>query len=212
MKFVQVLLVLFFISIAVANDDVIHLVGPGGSSYEKLSEHRMQSKLIATAEKYKEYGLVDRATHHDMAFPKDIDEYTSMNGFGVLWVTSHAHVKEELPIKNFRIYAEKTGTIGLDPIFVFSSEENNELVSRVLGRYRSDSVFMVPFFEDTKGATIVADYSANRENFVLGKITDEFPFIVKNPKRLSKSVAYPDMEKFRIMLKREYPISGEIIE
>ena len=212
MKIFQALLTSFVFSFALANDEVIHLVGPGDSAYEKLSSLKMQNKLVASAEKYKKYGSVDRATHHDMAFPKDINEYSSMNGFGVMWVTSHTHVKEELPIKNFRIYMEKFGTIGLEPMYVLSSEENNELVSKVLGKYRNDSIFMVPFFEETKGATLLADYSVNRDNFVLGKIIDEFPFLIENPVRLTKDVGYPDMENFHIMLKREYPISQELIE
>ncbi|MCP4100449.1 MAG: hypothetical protein GY750_03320 [Lentisphaerae bacterium] len=212
MKIIQALLVSFVFTFALANDDVVHLVGPGDSAYEKLSSLKMQNKLVASAEKYKKYGFVDRATHHDMAFPIDVNEYSSMNGFGVMWVTSHTHVKEELPLKNLRIYMEKFGTIGLEPMYVFSSEEANDLVSKVLGKYRNDSIFMVPFFEETKGATLVADYSINRNDFVLGKIVNEFPFLIENPKKLTKDVAYPDMENFHNMLKREYPISQDLIE
>ncbi len=40
----------------------------------------------------------------------------------------------------------------------------------VFGEYRSDAVYLVPFFKEVIGATLVVDYSMNRADFELGKL------------------------------------------
>jgi len=202
----------FIISISCfADENVVHLVGQGNLVYEKLSRLSMQNTLIESAKEYEKYGHVARATHHDMAYPIDPDEYVRMGGFGILWVTSHSQIKDELPIKNLRILIHDNGTIYLDPIYTFPTEEKNQFVAKVLGKYRSDSIYMIPFFEEEKGAMLLADYSANRKDFKLGGLENEYPPEVGSPIKLPGTINYPNMELFNIMLDREYPIAKDLI-
>lgn len=211
MKLITLFVLFTISSIAIAEDEVVHLVGSDSSSYEELSKLKMQSTLIASAEKYKQYGEVERATHHDMAFPKDREEYVAMQGFGVLWVTSHSQNPKELPIKNIRIYIKDKGTVGIDPIYVFPSKEKHQLVAKVLGKHRSDAIYMIPFYAEMQGGTLLADYSANRTDFVMGNITPTYPSEIGMPFKLSKDVTYPEKAIFRALLEREYPISKYLI-
>lgn len=171
----------------------------------------MQNTLVNSAKEYEKYGQVARATNHDMAYPKDSDEYSKMNGFGILWVTSHSQIKEELPIKNLRISIENIGIIGLEPIYSFSTDEKDKLVAKVLGKHRSDVIYMIPFFEEVRGATLIADYSANRINFILGELEENFPPEVGKLIKLPTVINYPDKDLFNVMLEREYPIAKELI-
>lgn len=209
-------LLLFILSLVIsisclAGEDVIHLVGGGNSVYKELTKLSMQNTLVDTAKKYEKYGQVARATNHDMAYPKDSDEYSKMNGFGILWVTSHSQLKEELPIKNLRISIENIGAIDLEPIYSFSTIEQDELVAKVLGKHRSDAIYMIPFFEEARGSTLIADYSVNRSNFILGKLEKNFPSDIGKPTRLPAVINYPDKDMFNVMLEREYPIAKELI-
>lgn len=195
----------------IAGDGVIHLVHSGNSVYEELTKLSMQNTLVDTAKKYEKYGQIARATNHDMAYPIDSNEYSKMNGFGILWVTSHSQLKEELPIKNLRISIENIGIIDLEPIYSFPTVEQDKLVAKVLGKYRSDAIYMIPFFEEVKGSTLIADYSLNRTNFILGKLEKNFPPEIGKPIRLPSVINYPDMDIFNVMLEREYPIAKELI-
>jgi|GEM_PF-2018845 hypothetical protein len=208
---------LFFILLLIisfsclSDEDVVHLVHGGNSVYEELTKLSMQNTLVNSAKEYEKYGHVARATNHDMAYPKDSDEYSKMNGFGILWVTSHSQLKEELPIKNLRISIENIGTIDLEPIYSFPTDEQDELVAKVLGKHRSDAIYMIPFFEEVRGATLIADYSANRTNFIIGKLEKNFPPEIGKLIKLPTVINYPDMDMFNVMLEREYPIAKELI-
>lgn len=206
----NIFIVIFFsFSIYCLADDT-HLIQKKPGIYEELSKFGMQNILRQTAKEYEKYGYVARSTNHDMAYPKDRDEYIKMNGFGILWITSHSQLKEELPLKNVRVIIENIGTIYLDSIYSFQSDEQDKLVSKVLGEYRSDAIYMIPFFEEVKGATLVADYSANRNGFIIASIDNSFPIEVGSPIRLPPVINYPDMRDIKSMLEREYPISKSL--
>ena len=81
--------------VAVAQEEGIHLVkvDEDEGSYGKLSMLKMQERLVATAEQFKEIGPLARVSHHDMAYPKDSKEYDAMEGSGILWVTSHSQIQ-----------------------------------------------------------------------------------------------------------------------
>lgn len=212
MKIFLLITSLLFISFAsFADEEITHIVVKGNSVSEKLSKLKMQSTLIESAKEFERYGQVARVTHHDMAYPKDRDEYIKAGGFGVLWVTSHSQLKSELPIKNFRISIENIGTMVLKPIYSFTSNERNKFVAKILGGNRTDVIYMIPFFEEMKGATLLADYSANRKDFILGHIEDEYPVELGTPFNLPTQLNYPDLEIFNVMLKREYPIAKDLI-
>lgn len=208
-SFIAFLLIISFTCFA--DDEVIHLVAGGTTIYEELSKLKMQNTLVKSAKEYKKYGQVARATHHDMAYPKDNEEYKKMGGFGVLWVTSHSQLKDELPIKNLRISIENIGTIYLDPIYSFLTDEQDKFVAKILGKNRSDAIYMIPFFEEVKGATLVADYSANRDDFILGNLGKEFPSEIGKPFKLPNEIINPDKKLFNVMLEREYPIVKNIV-
>jgi hypothetical protein len=70
---------------------------------------------------------------------------------------------------------------------------------------------MMPFFEEEKGAILVADYSANRTDFELGDLENTFPQEIGEPIKLPKDINYPNIEVFNIMLEREYPIAKVLI-
>jgi hypothetical protein len=198
----------FIISFScLAEGEVTHIVLGGTSVNEKLTKLRMQNDLIASAKNNEKYGeRIARATHYDMAYQKDIEEYTKLKGFGVLWVTSHSRLQEELPIKNLRVMIEDIGTIGLEPIYSIKSIEQNDLVSKVYGKNRSDSIYMIPFYDEVRGAALIADYAANRTDFVLGHLDNKFPAEIGRLFKLPTKIIYPDKYLFKAMLEREYPI------
>lgn len=195
-----------------AEDEVVHVVHGGASVNAKLTKLRMQNDLIKSARENEKYGeMIARATHYDMAYQKDRDEYILMNGFGVLWVTSHSRLPEELPIKNLRVRIENIGSIGLEPIYSVKSIEADNLVARVFGRNRNDSIYMIPLFDEVRGATLIADYALNRTDFILGDLENEFPADIGSPFKMPAVIVNPDRKIFNVMLEREYPIVRNLV-
>jgi hypothetical protein len=205
--FITIIFSLFVFFPCFADEKVVHIIRGETSVNEKLTKLRMQNDLIDSAKENEKYGeMISRATHYDMAYPKDIDEYSKLKGFGVLWVTSHSRQEDELPIKNLRIKIENIGTIGLEPIYSIKSIEQNKLVSKVYGKNRSDSIYKIPLYNEVRGGALTADYSANRADFILGHLAKEFPSEIGEPLKLPTEIIYPDNKLFNTMLVREYPI------
>ena len=189
-----------------AQDNVIHVAGNDHSSDTSLSQLEIQSRLLKSAKFYEDKGHVARAAHYDFASPASREEYIQMNGFGILWVTTHSHEKEELPLKNVRLSMGGTSAIVLQEISEYASEEPDPLVSKVFGKYRSDAVYIVPLARESRGAKLLADYSLNRTDFNVGSIDEEFDPKIGDPIALQKGIKYPEKSVFETMLRREYPI------
>jgi hypothetical protein len=210
-----IITLIFSLSISspcLAEDQVVHIIQGGTTVNKKLTKLRMHNTLIISAHENEKYGeMIARATHYDMAYPKDFAEYSKVKGFGILWVTSHSRLNEELPIKNLRIKMEGFGTIGLEPIYSIKTIEQNELVAKVYGKNRSDSIYKMPLYDEVRGAALIADYSANRTDFILGHVDKEFPSETGVPIKLPSKITYPDKKLFNAMLEREYPIVSNII-
>jgi hypothetical protein len=191
-----------------AEADGLHVASEGGSGYEKLSTLGMQQRLIATAEQFKEIGPLARTTQFDMAYPRNSEEYGAMNGFGILWVTAHSQVPEELPLNNMRISTAGAGNIELEAYSWFLTIEEDELVASVLGRYRVDAVYLVPFYKEVAGASLLVDYAINRTDFVITHFEASFPDELGALKSLyNNEMKHPETDVFLSMLNREYPIA-----
>ena len=213
MKKLVLVVLLFACGVSAAQDEGIHLwkVNDGEGSYEPLSALKMQKRLIATAEQFKEFSPLARVSHHDMAYPKDAEEYDAMEGSGILWVTSHSQVREELPLQNMRILIDGVGDLTTKAIRVIQTIEKDELVSSVLGQYRADAVYKVPFFKEVAGTALVADYAVNRADFLLGNFKSSFPDYLGTLKSIYDEFEYPSRSVFNSMLRREFPIFNSIL-
>ena len=214
MKKLVLVVLLFACGVSAAQDEGIHLwkENDGEGSYEPLSVRKMQQRLIATAEKFKEFGPLARVSHHDIAYPKDAEEYDAMEGSGILWVTSHSQIREELPLQNMRILIDGVGDLTTKAIRVIQTIEKDELVSSVLGQYRADAVYKVPFFKEVAGTALVADYAVNRAEFLLGHFDSSFPDYLGPLRSIHDEFKYPTSVVFTAMLRREFPIFHSIFE
>ena len=111
-----------------------------------------------------------------------------------------------------RISIDGIGNLTTESIFVTKTMEKDELVSSVLGKYRVDAVYIVPFFKEVAGAALVADYAVNRADFLLGYFNKSFPEELGVLKSIHGEFKYPPSDVFSSMLRREFPIYHSIYE
>jgi len=209
-RIMLVLFVMLFSQTLQCADDPAHLIHTGKTVYEELSLSKMQQKLIDSANEYEKYGEVSRVAHYDIAIPKDRAEYQTMDGNGILWITAHSQLQEELPIKNVRVVMEKMGIFDLSPKFSVQTLEQNSKVAKVLGKYRYDGIYIIPVYDEMQNGILKLDYATNRQNFSVGKILQDcspeiFPLL-----HINQNLQEPKPEEFFTMLKREYPITKEL--
>ena len=72
-------------------------------------------------------------------------------------------------------------------------------------------VYLVPFFRETVGATLVADFSMNRTDYVLGNLETSFPEELGELRSIRDELKYPSRGVFLSMLRREYPIAMDLL-
>ena len=111
-----------------------------------------------------------------------------------------------------RISIDNIGNLTTESIFVTRTIEKDELVSSVLGKYRVDAVYIVPFFKEVAGAALVTDYAVNRVDFLLGYFNSSFPDYLGTLKSIHDEFKYPPSRVFNSMLRREFPNFNSIFE
>lgn len=193
-----------------AQDDQIHVATADQYADKILSQMAIQSRLIESAKHYENVGRVERTIHYDFAYPANREEYLKMNGFGILWVTSHSHQRDELPLKNVRITMGPVNAILLREIAEYVSVERDALISKVFGENRSDAIYLVPLYQESQGASLLADYSLNRTDFRFGKLDHEFNRKIGTPVDIKGDIRYPEKAIFESMLAREFPAFAEL--
>jgi len=152
---------------AAQSQEVDHIEGPGSFGSAALTEDKVVSKLLDTAIEYEQYAPVPRFATSDITFPRDLEEYRSLDGFGLITITAVSQVAEELPFA--RVYF-RNGTRGVELNKIaerlVTLEEPAEVVD-VLGSHRYDVVYEFPLFVRAANIELVIDFAANRSGFVL---------------------------------------------
>ena len=99
----------------------------------------------------------------------------------------------------------------LHPTYTFETEEKDKTVANVLGQYRYDGIFLIPFFEETQSSQIIMDYAVNRNDFLLGKLEAKYPDELGKLITFRQNLEYPDKVVYQRMLFREYPLFESVI-
>jgi len=149
------------------SQDVEHVEGQSSLTYEATTEDKAMRRIVETATENEQYAPVPRAAFSDFTFPRDLEEYESLDGWGLVTITAVSQLAGELPFA--RVYlrngargieltriAERTTTLDEPPVVV-----------EVLGRYRYDAVYEFPLFIRATTVELAIDFAANRTGFVL---------------------------------------------
>jgi hypothetical protein len=182
-----------------------HFVAAGSWSKQPVSPVTMEQRIQSAAKEYQQYGQVSRVAFFDIAFPKDEQEYRSLDGFGVVLVTVLAHAREELPPR--RLFVRNSDSINeLKLITSISSESSGpSLTTKVLGQHRWEALYLFPVAYRVPNTELVMDYRINRLGFVLDRFKATGMSAIAHLPIAAPTRLEPNNSPLLEFVKREYP-------
>lgn len=179
-------------------------------TFQPTTSDSVEKRIAETAEVYKDFD-VPRVALWDVAFPKDREEYESLNKHAVLLITAITHDPTELPLRRlYRRNGDKTTE--LSKIVAWRSETKaGSLARKVLGQYREDTFYLLPIQYYFESGVLLLDFSANRSEFHIHDYPRpvEEDFIVSDKDRRPKEAASVSPSAIREILGREFPVKLE---
>ncbi|HYX67889.1 MAG TPA: hypothetical protein VE825_02050 [Terriglobales bacterium] len=111
----------------------------------------------------------DRYAAYAVAMPKDAAEYQALNKHALLVVAALSKDASELPLKRVYLEQEK-GTTELWPFAVVRRDmPADSAAGKLMGTHRVDSYYLIPLSAWRQPGTLLADFAAHRQEFILGK-------------------------------------------
>jgi hypothetical protein len=196
---------LLVLGAARADDDPSHVLSRGEGGYGGVTPAIFAQRIEDGARKM----LVQypqgaaRVVEFDIAYPKSLAEYQSLNGNGILLLVAVTRNEAELPLARAYIESEDGKPVVLQRISSLRSELGEGSSARVAyGRYRQDAFFLVPLTMLAKRPRISCDFAINRSAFV---VNDE-PLVPADFKAAEpKSRDAPNAAAIKKIVGREYP-------
>lgn len=182
-----------------------HIIDKGYWASQPVSPMEMNIRIEDAAAEYEEYAPVPRIALYDIAYPKDIEEFSATDGNGLLLVVVIVQNDKETPPK--RAYLRAQGKdVPLTLISSVSSKQGEDnKVGKVFGRFRWEGLYFFPVYLRQEAEALMLDFAINRQGFVLGEFTnsstDEFKYL---PSTKPKGIG-PSITKLIAFVDREYP-------
>ncbi len=169
---------------------------------ESLITSQLTQKLHRDAIKNEKLP-VSRIIKIDYAFAGNLKEHQALQGYGVLMVAAVSHDANELPLAGAYILVHDLKN-PLPRLKDCPVKVTDHLITRVLGGYRTDSYFLIPYSLTRRPTQLLVDWKANRRDFgVIDFPTgDALPFVKNSsylglPQQVDKAI-------LSAFLKREF--------
>jgi hypothetical protein len=202
--------ILAFSAAGYAEEKFISGVSKRGISSGPVSYKKMSARLDYDAVRFRKNAPVPRIAEHDSAFAADPEEYLSLNTYGVIMIAAQCHDPDELPFKSVYLKILKKHF----PLTCLLSREvatGSEISARVLGSYRRDSFYLIPYGYSRLNAELCANWGKNRTGFILKKFPSEFKLDYINDGLSIKPVKGQKISRasLKLLLKREFSFTEE---
>lgn len=202
MQFLLVSLLLAYTAPAQAEE---HIIDKGYWASQPVSPMEMNLRVESAAAEYEEYAPVPRVALYDIAYPKDIEEFSATDGNGLLLVVVVVQDDRETPPK--RVYLRAQGKdVPLTLISSVSSKQGGDTkVTKVFGRSRWEGLYYFPVYLRQEAETLMLDFAINRQGFILGDFTDSSAEELKYLPSTKPNGIGASITKLIAFIDREYP-------
>jgi len=165
----------------------------------------MNQRIYSAAMEYQIYAPVPRGALFDLALPADSVEYDSLKGNALLLLS--CVVQDSLEIPPSRLYLiNGNEKFDLAAVMILKSEvpDSSEIILRVFGKYRSDTIYLFPLVLRNPGAELYMDFAVNRNDFRLAVFGDVSPLEYQKVNKYAESDKPAPANVFKFIM-REFP-------
>jgi hypothetical protein len=159
------------------------------------------AKAVAKAGTY-----LDRQINYKIWHPSDEGEWRDIGKFAIIKLSVSSADESEIPLKS--VYVIKNG-IRKEFKMIYAFSEGRDKSPTFEGYplyFRSTYFYLVPTYYIKNQETIISDFAKNRDGFTIGsaKYVPSF-YMYSNEDEESLDVLKRNINKFKIIIKREYP-------
>lgn len=213
LKLLSILLMILLFAPYALSQTTTTVAGKSNWHNRPVNNARTNQRLAEYAEESESAGPIPRIALYDIGYPHSLEEFKQLDGHAILMVTSLAHTKDAFPLK--RVFA----SIGSDVYElkmiknVLSQNSENAKVAKVFGQFRSDSLYLLPFYTRLQnGASVSAEFGDGGKPMqivLFNSPVGESVRFLPNEKPTGKG---PETNFLDVFLRREYPAFFETKE
>lgn len=182
----------------------LHVVDHLEANQEPLLPEALNRRIREAAEEYKAAGEIPRIALYDVAFPASQKELTELNQNAVVLITALTKDPLELPLRRVFV-ADGKQEVELTKLSALMSQVHTDLVARVFGQNRQDSMFLLPVRLTWKKATLKLDFAKNRSGFTVGQLNPPPPANGMSWSEKPAGDRVPSQAALEHLIEREYP-------
>jgi len=193
-------------AVIAAQEPEQHLIRGEGWNNKPVTPAALQQRIETAAVQYAQYAPVARVAFYDIAFPRNADEYSALDGYAVLLITALSQEQTELPLK--KVYVRADGKeIELKQISAVLSKQSNasDQAAKTFGAYRVDALYLLPVHLHSKNGDLVIDFAKNRDGFKLAEFSPEAASPLGSLPNKPPVGAAPAEAALMRFIEREYP-------
>jgi hypothetical protein len=180
MKFFLLFLFLVAIPSRSIPQDINHFEENLGWVEQATTIDIMNQRISSAAREYQMYAPIPRGAFYDLALPADSVEYDSLKGHALLLI--YCVLQDSVEIPPVRLYVVNDDiACDLNHVLTLKFEipDSCEIIVKVFGKYRSDSIYLLPISLRKPGSELFMDFAANRKDFRITVFGDDIPLKYK---------------------------------
>lgn len=149
---------------------------------------------------------VPRRVFYDIAYPGNDDEFTALDGHAIMLLTALSQRREELPLVRVFVVMEDGTEVSLKQVRLVLSERSipGSLVTKVFGRFRADTLYMLPVYLRMKPVDLMVEYGG-RNRMKVTRFGTSVSGTVSRLKIAPPTGVGPSDSILNAYIKREFP-------
>ncbi|MEO7191986.1 MAG: hypothetical protein ABI051_13110 [Vicinamibacterales bacterium] len=165
----------------------------------------MAQRLEEAAGLLERRGPVPFTVLYDIGYPHTPEELSKM-GAAVLLVTAVSQNENELPVKRASV-VEADRSVELRPLqgVLYKDPDEKSRISRVLGRYRADALYLLPIQFRLKQADLFVEFTGSLASQKIGTFGTPISPQVAAMLSSSSNAGTLDEKFLSTFIRREYP-------
>ncbi len=167
---------------------------------------RMRQRIEKAAIDYAADAPISRIVFYDISFPGDEQEFAALDGNAVMLFTSLSQNRKELPLERvYVLYEGKKIELKLLETVLAEMDSTNTPSTKVFGKFRADSLYLLPMSLYVKNADLHVDFRETKGIFKVGTLGTPLPDELNRLFSLKPSGAGPSQSALEAFIKSVYP-------
>lgn len=163
-------------------------------------------RMEDAAVKFQESAPIPRSVFYDIGYPGTDEELLALDGNALILLTAVSQSREELPLSRAFVLGDGT-EIPLKQVRLVLSQQPlaDSLLAKVFGRYRSDSLYLLPVYLRLKRVDLIVEFGGGNRRFTVATFGSGISAAVSRLQIVPPTGNGPTEAALNVFIRREFP-------